>query len=246
MFALNRCAQVLACIAALGMVASPVLGATPGIAPAAKTSASVFDVKTSQGHLFGQVVNPTGNAEVGVDVVITSERNIVGKTKTDQFGRFAVPLSKTGVYRVAVGQRSFDIRAWQPEVAPPAAKTGLMCVTQDVAQNVVRAQYESPADCPCAVSAPAPSYAPAAPYDCGVAACGPCGGGMVGGGGGMLGGGGMVGGRGGLTAMLRNPLVVGLGVAAAIALPIALDDDDDDDSGSTATGGAGGSGEPAS
>lgn len=241
MFAKNRCAQVLTCIAALGMAVSPVLGATPNITQTqAQTTASVFDVKTSQGHLFGQVVNPTGKAEVGVDVSLTSQNKVVGKTKTDQFGRFAVPLNTTGVYRVAIGQRAFDIRAWQPEVAPPTAKTGLMCVTQDV----VRAQYGDCGPCNSAIAAPAPAYEPMAaapcPAPCGPTGCGPCGGGMLGGGGGMLGGG-MGGGLGGI---LRNPLVVGLGVAAAIAIPIALDDDDDEST--SGNGGAGGSGEPAS
>ena len=158
------------------MAISPVLGASPTVTQTQTKAASVFDVKTSQGHLFGQVVNPTGKPEVGVDVALSSQNKVVGKTKTDQFGRFAMPLNTTGVYRVAVGQRSFDIRAWQPEVAPPAAKTGLMCVTQDV----VRAQEA----CGCEVPQPvyaAPMAAPCAP--CGPTGCGPCGGGMLGGGG---------------------------------------------------------------
>lgn len=239
MFAKNRCAQVLTCIAALGMAVSPVLGATPNVTQTQTArTASVFDVKTSQGHLFGQVVNPTGKPEVGVDVALTSQNNVIGRTKTDQFGRFAMPLNATGVYRVAVGQRSFDIRAWQPEVAPPTAKTGLMCVTQDV----VRAQCGTcgaMGACGCGAPAPAPAYAPmveAPCAPCGTDACGPCGGGMLGGG---FGG-------GGLGGILRNPLVVGLGVAAAIALPIALDDDDDDDHTGDGGTGAGGAGEPAS
>ena len=230
MFALNRCTRLIACVAAFGMVASPVLGASPMVKKAGQASSTTFDVKTINGQLTGQVMTAAGTPEGGVQVSLLSAKSLAGKTVTDKQGRFALPVDASGAYRVAVGKRSFDVRAWQPEAAPPSAKDGLLCVTK----QVVRGQCGG-----CGAVGPCGCGAPMAAPSCGVSApCGPCGG-MGGFGGGM--------GGGGIGSILRNPAVIGLGVAAAIALPIALDDDDDDDGVANNGGtGAGGSGEPAS
>lgn len=265
MFAMNRCARFLACVAMFGMVTAPVFGASPISVKTNQSQApSVFDVQTAQGHLVGQVVKSTGVAEAGVEVTLLSSKNVLGKTKTNEHGQFAIPVSKTGVYQVAVGDRSFFVRAWQPEIAPPKAKTSLLCVTQDVVRGqcggcgslgacgcgapapiVAGPACGLPADPSCGLAGPScgvagPSCGVAGP-SCGLAgptcgAAGPtCGApGLCG-----LGGGG-----GGVGSLLANPMVIGLGVAAAIAIPLALDDDDDDNGG--ANNGAGGAGEPAS
>lgn len=223
MFAFNRWARLLTCVAAFGMVASPVLGAAPSATQTKQPT--VFDVKMTNGKLIGQVLKSTGTPEAGADVRLISKTSTVGIAKTDELGRFMLPTEKSGVYQVAVADRSFTIRAWQPQAAPPNAKTGLLCVTQDT----VRGQCGGCGS----MGACAPGCGMAAP-SCGAAgpSCGaPCGPGGCGAGG------------GGLMSILTNPVVIGLGVAAAIAIPIALDDDDDDNGGGT---GAGGAGEPAS
>lgn len=243
MFALNRWARMLTCVAAFGMVASPVLGATPiaTTTTAKKTQSNVFDVKLAQGQLIGQVMKATGTPEAGAMVSLSSRKDVLGNAKTDKLGRFALPIAKSGVYQVVVADRAFTIRAWQPEVAPPNAKTGLLCVTQDIVRGQCGGCGSLGACAPgCGMAAPScglagPSCGIAGP-SCGAPcgpACGPCGGGGCG-----LGG-------GGLMSILTNPVVIGLGVAAAIAIPIALDDDDDDDNNGGGAG-AGGAGEPAS
>lgn len=203
------------------------------VTKAGQASSTTFDVKTVNGQLLGQVMTAAGTPEVGVQVSLLSAKTMAGKTITDKQGRFSVPVNASGAYRVAVGSRSFDVRAWQPEVAPPSAKSGLLCVTK----QVVRGQCGG-----CGAVGPCGCGAAAVP-SCGVGApCGPCGG--MGGFGSGLGGGF---GGGGIGSILRNPAVIGLGVAAAIALPIALDDDDDDDGvANNGDAGTGGSGEPAS
>ena len=224
MFAVNRCARLLAFVAAIGMVASPVFGAAPIAKNQNSVSAvrpTVFDVKLSGNKVLGQVVTTSGKPSASSAVTLVSKREAVGKVATDQLGRFQLPVQKPGVYHVAVGERSFTIRAWNPAVAPPAAKDSLLCVMQEATVRGQCGGCGSYGACP-------PTCGAAAA--CGPAACGPCG----------LGGGGF-GGGGGLMSLLSNPVVIGLGVAAAIALPIALDDDDDDNGGT-----AGGSGEPAS
>lgn len=230
MFAKNRCARFFACVAAAGMLASPVWAASP--AKAQKQNQSmVFDVKLGDGALLGQVVSATGKPESNSEVTLVSKTDAVGTANTDQLGRFRIPVERPGVYRVTVSDRAFTIRAWNNDVAPPAAKDGLLCVTT---QDTVRGQYGACGGCggmgQCSPGCGVGAYggyggAPA----CGPPACGPCGMGSFGG--------------GKVMSLLTNPVVIGLGVAAAIALPIALDDDDDDNNGGNGTGG---SGEPAS
>ena len=192
-----RYGRWMSCVAAFAMLAAPVSAAEG----TRRSKEQVFDIKLSKnGTLVGQVLTSSGQAQAKSDVVAVSQRQVVSRATTNAQGVFQLLLPKAGVYRIAMQDRSFTIRAWQGELAPPAARSSLLCVAQDV---TVRGQ--------CGCGAPGPC-------DCGVPACGPCdpcGAGVFGGGG------------GGLTSILTNPVVIGLGVATAIALPIALDDDDD-------------------
>lgn len=227
-----RYGRWLSCIAAIAMAASPVLAVGPSSnAP----TPAVFDVSiSSNGQLVGQVLTSAGQADANKPVVLVSKRSAVAETQTDAQGVFRLPVTEAGVYRIAIADRSFTVRAWQAELAPPSARESLLCVTQEA----VRGQYgcAQPACGAPAAYGPSCGVAGACPPTCGVAsgACGPCGPA----GGGCLGG-------GGLMSILTNPVVIGLGVATAIALPLALDDDDDDNN-SGGNGGNGGSGEPTS
>lgn len=211
MFAINRCARILVCLAALGLLASPVLGATP-IPGHKPVKPQIFDVKLVDGRrLLGQVVNANGSLQTGSKVVLLSKSSELATTNTDDQGRFYLPVPKPGAYRVVVEDRAYTIRAWKSEVAPPKAKLGLLCVVDDA----VRGQCGG-----CGAYDPCGCTTPQCPPDrraAGgffsahrLAGCG--------------------------KSLLRNPAFVGVGVAAAIALPIALDDDDDDGAGA---GGAG-------
>ena len=134
MFATYRYARVLACVAAFGMLISPLLGAQPVGKPAIS---GVFNVKLAEGgKLIGQVVNAAGNPQAGVRVIVASKKTAsVAETRTDELGRFSLVLPESGVYRVAVSDRLFTIRAWEAELAPPTSRMGLLCVTDDVVRG---------------------------------------------------------------------------------------------------------------
>jgi len=210
MFAKNRYAQVLLCLAGLGMLVSPILGASP--INNETTKPKVLDVRlTEAGKLVGQIVNSSGVAKADAQVVLTSGVKSLVATKSDKLGRFMLPVPKSGVYRVAIADQAFTVRAWQSKVAPPNAKLGMLCIADD---TIVRGQ--------CAGCGEYTACEPG----CGVGACGA-----------VASSGSSCCGR--AMALLTNPVVFGLGVATAIALPIALDDDDDDDSSGAGAGGAG-------
>lgn len=200
MLTFMRYGRCLSCVAAFAMVATPLMAAEASNDGKAE---QVFDVTISKtGTLVGQVLNASGQPQANADVAAVSKTQVVSKTKTNARGVFQLPVTSAGVYRVALADRAFTVRAWQADLAPPAAKDALLCVTQE---PTVRGQCGG-----CGAMGPC-GCGPACPP-----ACGPGG----------------YGGHGGkLASILTNPVVIGLGVATAIALPIALDDDDDDDNG---------------
>ena len=112
MFAVNRCARVLACLAAFGMLASPVLGAKP-ISGGQQVKQHVFDVKLADGHLLGQVVNANGKPAAGSRVALLSQSSAIAATQADSHGRFSLPVPKPGAYRVLVADRAVTVRTWR-------------------------------------------------------------------------------------------------------------------------------------
>lgn len=194
---INCYGRMLACMAAIGMLTSPLLGASP-VLGSKQAKPAIFDIRLSNGALSGQVVNSAGKPEQHKDVVLLSKLAPVSKVSTDEAGRFAIPVTKQGAYRVVIADRAFSVRVWAPEAAPPASRDSLLCVVQDT----LRGQCGCGSMGDCASGAPCACDSPACPAPCQSS-------------------------HGKVKAILCNPAIIGLGVAAAIALPIALDDDDD-------------------
>ena len=95
------------------------------------------------GELLGQVVNAQGRALNNTSVVLLQGSKEVARTITDRTGRYSFRGLTGGVYEVAtVGKRDV-YRLWNPQTAPPAAKQGLLLVSD---QNFVLGQ-----DCGCGV-----------------------------------------------------------------------------------------------
>ncbi len=195
---INCYGRMLACMAAIGMLASPLLGASP-VPVSKQAKPAIFDIRLADGALVGQVVNSAGKPEQHKNVVLLSKLSPVSKSMTDEAGRFKIPVSKQGAYRVMIADRAFSVRAWSPEAAPPASRDSLLCVVQDT----LRGQCDCGSMGDCAAGMPCDCDSPACcPAPCQTS-------------------------HSKVKAILCNPAIIGLGVAAAIALPIALDDDDD-------------------
>ena len=131
MSAVKRVACVLAWVVALGMMATPASGADrPSIA-----QQKIFDVKLRQGFLLGQVVTAAGKADAERKVTLLSKSSKLALVKTDERGRFKLPVPKSGSYRLVVGDQRILVRVWGAEIAPPQAKDNLLCVTRETVRG---------------------------------------------------------------------------------------------------------------
>ncbi|MEZ6101956.1 MAG: carboxypeptidase-like regulatory domain-containing protein [Pirellulaceae bacterium] len=203
---LRLTAAWLACVSLV--TPSSLLGAEP------VTGQQVMDVALQPGGLLkGQVVDAHGAQLSNTKVIVIRGGQALAAAQTDDAGRFQIPGLQGGVYQIASAGTSGVVRTWTATTAPPAARDGLMLVSND---TVVRGQCGSCGQAACGGGCGAVSYGPACGYD----PCGSCGT-VCGGGCGGCGGGGLVG-------FLTNPLVIGAGIATAIAVPIALSNNDDD------------------
>ena len=130
MFTCMRLGRCLSCIAAMAMMASPLVAAERDNERA--KAEQVFDVTISkQGKLTGQVLSNSGQPRVKTTVVAMAKDQVIAKTQTDVRGVFQLPVNKPGVYQIALADRSFTVRAWNADLAPPATRDALLCVTQD-------------------------------------------------------------------------------------------------------------------
>jgi hypothetical protein len=103
---------------------------------AAKAPADV--VLTSAGKLTGRVITAEGTPVDGATVTLTQNGKDVGRTTSDATGNFAMASVKGGVYQVSAGPTTQVVRVWQPEAAPPTARTSATIVQG----TVVRGQDE--------------------------------------------------------------------------------------------------------
>lgn len=133
MFAQRTFARALCCLAAFGMLASPMQAASK----LTKTSKQkVFDVQLKDGHLVGQVVTRAGRPLSAARITaIESNSRHVTETLSDAKGSFRLKVDQAGAYRVAVGDRAFSVRAWKAHVAPPNAKASLLCIAGDAVRG---------------------------------------------------------------------------------------------------------------
>jgi hypothetical protein len=99
--------------------------------------ASVLDLSlTSDKALLGRVVDHTGTALAGAEVVVRQGDNSVTKVTTDKSGNFVVGDLKSGVYQVAAGGSVGTYRVWSEELAPPkAGEQALLVVDQSGARG---------------------------------------------------------------------------------------------------------------
>lgn len=130
MYTCMRFGRWLSCIAAIAMIASPLVAAEKASHQA--KAGKVFDVAISKhGKLIGQLVTTAGQPRAQAEVVAVSHNKVVAKTQTDARGVFQLPVPAAGVYQISLAERTITIRAWKAELAPPSTRESLLCVTQD-------------------------------------------------------------------------------------------------------------------
>lgn len=131
-------------LAALGVVCPqlPVMAAGPKTTskPVVRTVAAntILDIGLSQGGTFtGRVVDQTGAALEGAEVVVKQGNTEVTRTITDKQGSFVATNLKGGVYTVASGPTEGTFRVWAEKTAPPSAHEQVLLVK---GQNGARGQ----------------------------------------------------------------------------------------------------------
>lgn len=104
----------------------------------------VFDVALSAGGTFtGRVVDHTGAAIEGAEVIIRQGQIEAGRAISDRNGSFAVGSLKNGTYFVSTGNTSGTYRLWSEKTAPPSANAqGLLIL----GENGARGQFAA-VDC---------------------------------------------------------------------------------------------------
>ena len=99
---------------------------------------TILDIGLTQGGTFqGRVVDQTGTAIEGAQVVIRQGKAEVARTITDKQGSFVATNLKGGVYTIASGATEGTYRAWTENTAPPSASGQVLIVT---GQNGTRGQ----------------------------------------------------------------------------------------------------------
>lgn len=151
MFTCMRYGRWLSGIAAMAMMASPLIAAET--ASRLAKAERVVDVTISkQGALIGQVLSAAGQPLEKAEIVAIAHKQIVAQTQTDDRGVFQLPVGTAGVYQLVVGKQQLTVRLWQAELAPPATHDSLLCVTQEA---TVRGQGASRLKCwltnPCVI-----------------------------------------------------------------------------------------------
>lgn len=89
------------------------------------------------GILVGQIVNANGQTRANVPVILGQEGKAIATATTNDNGEFAFKGVASGTYHVSAGTKGGVYRVWSEQIAPPAAKSGVMIVNND---EVVRAQ----------------------------------------------------------------------------------------------------------
>ncbi len=134
-------------LAALGVVCPQLTAVAAGPKAAAKpivrtvAANSVLDIGLTQGGTFtGRVVDQTGAALEGAEVVVKQGKTEVTRTITDKQGTFVATNMKGGVYTIASGATEGTYRVWSEQTAPPSAKDQALLV---LGQNGARGQAGS-------------------------------------------------------------------------------------------------------
>ena len=111
---------------ALSVVLSPYAGA------AEATAVRTLDISLQTGGvLSGQVADAAGKAHGGVPVAVFAGGKEIGRSTTDEAGKFQITGLTGGVVTVASAGTQGNCRLWAPGTAPPAAQQGLLVVSPD-------------------------------------------------------------------------------------------------------------------
>ena len=114
----------LVVLAVVGMLAHPVLAATPQT-----THKPLADIAIGQdGQLEGTLLDAKGQARPNVKVVAQQGGNVVATTRSDQTGRFRLGGLKGGLYEFHTDNGAVTYRVWSAGTAPPSAKNQLLIV----------------------------------------------------------------------------------------------------------------------
>ena len=101
------------CLPASALAADPPLSRSP----------AVVDVALRDGGmLYGQVVDPQGNAVSDTPVALSYDNREIGRSRSDTHGTFAFQDLRGGVHRVAAADGLQTYRLWAPGTAPPTAQ----------------------------------------------------------------------------------------------------------------------------
>lgn len=104
------------------------------------TMPAISDVALDQhGVLHGTFVNSSGLPQAGVLVVARQDHSDPRTARTDTRGDFKLAGLKSGNWSVTVGSKTSWVRAWNTNVAPPAAKSNLLLTGK---APVIRGQSE--------------------------------------------------------------------------------------------------------
>ncbi len=96
------------------------------------TAIRILDISLQTGGvLSGQVADAVGNGHAGVPVAVLAGGNEIGRSTTDEVGKFQIAGLRGGVVTVAAAGTQGNCRLWSPGTAPPAAQQGLLVVSQD-------------------------------------------------------------------------------------------------------------------
>lgn len=129
-------------LATVGVVLPQAPALAAGKAPTVKMVAAgtVFDINMKGGVFAGRVVDHTGAAIEGAEVIVKQGQKEVTRTVTDKSGSFAAANLKNGVYTVQSGNTAGTFRAWSEGSAPPSAKPASLLV---MGENNARGQIGS-------------------------------------------------------------------------------------------------------
>jgi hypothetical protein len=93
------------------------------------------------GHLNGTIVDSLGLPQAGVLVVVRREKEQPRTTRTNGKGDFKLVGMKDGNWSVTAGSETSWIRAWDSDLAPPAAQSNFLVVSRTpVRAPVIRGQ----------------------------------------------------------------------------------------------------------
>ncbi|TWU23684.1 carboxypeptidase-like regulatory domain-containing protein [Bythopirellula polymerisocia] len=111
---------------ALSVVLSPCASA------AEATAVRTLDISLQNGGvLSGQVADAAGNGRKGVPVSVIESGKEIGRSTTDEAGKFQIAGLSGGVVTIAAADTQGNCRLWSPGTAPPASQKGVLVVSQD-------------------------------------------------------------------------------------------------------------------